>query len=325
MAGWQHRTRNGYAHVGSGHQRAPRWPARPLPPIAAISRVAGRVVRAHRRSDAALLGKGPQGPAAGDPAPDRPLPGPARQRRQRRISTGKCAAQLAAGPLTAAELRSARYGITDRLDDLVGCTDDDERLLTCGGPPPTCCSPDTATDRYRQMVTPGAGRLRPRCRHGVRERIGPRCSLGGSGKHDADRRDRHPGAEHLRWPILRRIHRPGTRLSPTVGPLPRWQHHGVVARVEPAVLELPWRPTLEQGWQACVSSVLCTGRCPDPLLPARSTARGRVLLRGETSGTVWCATEDRAGQGVAVLEHREMPDSAKVFQLGIRHRLVLVR
>lgn len=83
--------------------------------------------------------------------------------------------------------------------------------------------------------------------------------------------------------------------------------------------------TVEQRWQACVSSVLCTGRCPDPLLPARSTARGRVLLRGETSGTVWCATEDRAGQGVAVLEHREMPDSAKVFQLGIRHRLVLVR
>lgn len=43
----------------------------------------------------------------------------------------ECAAQLAAGPdpLTADELRSARYGITDRLDDLVGCADDDERLL----------------------------------------------------------------------------------------------------------------------------------------------------------------------------------------------------
>lgn len=40
-------------------------------------------------------------------------------------------AQLAAGPepLTAAELRSARYGITDRLNDLAGCADDDERLL----------------------------------------------------------------------------------------------------------------------------------------------------------------------------------------------------
>ncbi|WP_280423517.1 nucleotidyltransferase domain-containing protein [Nocardia carnea] len=43
----------------------------------------------------------------------------------------ECAAQLAAGPdpLTADELRSARYGITDRLDDLMGCADDDERLL----------------------------------------------------------------------------------------------------------------------------------------------------------------------------------------------------
>lgn len=43
----------------------------------------------------------------------------------------KCATQLAAGPdpLTAEELQSARYGITDRLDDLVGCADDDERLL----------------------------------------------------------------------------------------------------------------------------------------------------------------------------------------------------
>ncbi|WP_280400477.1 nucleotidyltransferase domain-containing protein [Nocardia carnea] len=42
-----------------------------------------------------------------------------------------CAAQLAAGPdpLTAEELRSARYGLTDRLDDLAGCADDDERLL----------------------------------------------------------------------------------------------------------------------------------------------------------------------------------------------------
>ncbi len=43
----------------------------------------------------------------------------------------ECAAQLAAGPdpMTADELRSARYGITDRLDDLMGCADDDERLL----------------------------------------------------------------------------------------------------------------------------------------------------------------------------------------------------
>lgn len=44
---------------------------------------------------------------------------------------GGCAVQLAAGPdpLTADELRSARYGITDRLDDLMGCADNDERLL----------------------------------------------------------------------------------------------------------------------------------------------------------------------------------------------------
>lgn len=42
-----------------------------------------------------------------------------------------CAAELAAGPdpLSDAELQSARYGITDRLDDLVGCADNDERLL----------------------------------------------------------------------------------------------------------------------------------------------------------------------------------------------------
>ncbi|MGI5217662.1 nucleotidyltransferase domain-containing protein [Nocardia sp. CA-290969] len=41
------------------------------------------------------------------------------------------AAQLAAGPdpLTTEELLAARYGITDRLDDLAGCVDDDERLL----------------------------------------------------------------------------------------------------------------------------------------------------------------------------------------------------
>lgn len=42
-----------------------------------------------------------------------------------------CAAELAAGPdpLSDEELQSARYGITDRLDDLAGCADDDERLL----------------------------------------------------------------------------------------------------------------------------------------------------------------------------------------------------
>lgn len=43
----------------------------------------------------------------------------------------KCATQLAADPepLTAEELRAARYGITDLLDDLIGSEDEDERLL----------------------------------------------------------------------------------------------------------------------------------------------------------------------------------------------------
>lgn len=43
----------------------------------------------------------------------------------------KCATHLAAGPepLTAEELRAARYRITDLLDDLIGSGDDDERLL----------------------------------------------------------------------------------------------------------------------------------------------------------------------------------------------------
>ncbi|MFI5716358.1 nucleotidyltransferase domain-containing protein [Nocardia sp. NPDC051750] len=43
----------------------------------------------------------------------------------------RCAAELAAGPapLTVEELRSARYRVTDLLDDLTGSRDDTERLL----------------------------------------------------------------------------------------------------------------------------------------------------------------------------------------------------
>lgn len=98
------------------------------------------------------------------------------------------AAEPAAGPdpLTTTELQSARYRITDRLDDLGGCTGDGERLLIATDlwrPPPTCFSPDTAIGQRPADGTPC--RLRPRCRHGVRESIGPRVRARRPRKHGA--------------------------------------------------------------------------------------------------------------------------------------------
>ncbi len=126
------------------------------------------------------------------------------------------AAEPAAGPdpLTTTELQSALATGSPTGSTISGAArttaNDSLSPPTCGGRRRPASHRTRPLGRGRQRYPVPASTTMPA--RGTRKHW-PTGARSAAQKTWSLYRDHHPGADYLRWPILRRVHRPGTRLS----------------------------------------------------------------------------------------------------------------